>query len=49
MKHMKHEYKQKDAILRNHKESTLEKNEKKRNKRKEMLMKEMNKVVKDPF
>jgi len=49
MKHMKHDYKQKDALLREHKESTLEKNEKKRNKRRDMLVKEMNKVVKDPF
>ena len=49
MKHMKHEYKKKDALLREHKESTLEKNEKKRNKRREILAKEMSKVVKDPF
>ena len=46
---MKREFKEKDALLRPHKESTLEKNEAKRVARREMLNKEFNKVVKDPF
>ena len=49
MKHMKHEYKQKDALLREHKESTLEKNQAKRIARREFINREMNKIVKDRF
>lgn len=49
MKSMKREFKEKDALLRPHKESTLEKNEAKRVARREMLNKEFNKIVKDKF
>jgi hypothetical protein len=49
MKPMKREFKEKDALLRPHKESTLEKNEAKRVARREMLNKEFNKIVKDKF
>lgn len=49
MKPMKREFKEKDALLRPHKESTLEKNEAKRVARREMLNREFNKVVKDKF
>jgi hypothetical protein len=49
MKPMKREFKQKDALLRPHTESTLEKQEDKRAKRRAMLEKEFNKVRKDPF
>jgi len=46
---MKREFKEKDALLRPHKESTLEKQEDKRAKRRSMLEKEFNKYRKDPF
>ena len=49
MKPMKREFKEKDALLRPHKETTLEKNEAKRVARREMLNKEFNKIVKDKF
>jgi hypothetical protein len=49
MKPMKRDFKDKDALLRPHKESTLEKNEAKRVARREMLNKEFNKIVKDKF
>jgi hypothetical protein len=49
MKPMKREFKEKDVLLRPHKESTLEKNEAKRVARREMLNREFNKVVKDKF
>jgi len=49
MKKMKREFKQEDALLREHKETTLEKNEKKRIARRELINREMNKIVKDRF
>ena len=49
MKHMKRDFKEKDALLREHKETTLEKNEKKRIARRELINREMNKIVKDRF
>ena len=49
MKHMDRKFKEKDALLREHKESTLEKNQKKRNARREMLNKLFNKEIKDNF
>jgi hypothetical protein len=49
MKPMKREFKKEDALLREHKESTLEKNEKKRIARRELINREMNKIVKDRF
>jgi len=45
----KEKIKPKDSLLQPHKESTLEKNEAKRVARREMLNKEFNKIVKDPF
>jgi hypothetical protein len=47
MEHMNRKYKKEDAMLRPHKESTLEKNQAKRIARKKMLEKEFSKVVKD--
>ena len=49
MKPMSRKYKKEDAMLRPEHESTLEKQEAKRNARREMLNKQFNKVVKDPF
>lgn len=49
MKPMKRDFKEKDALLREHKESTLEKMEKKKVSRREMINKEFNKIVKDKF
>lgn len=49
MKPMKRDFKQKDALLRPHTETTLEKNQKKRIARRELINREMNKIVKDPF
>ena len=49
MKPMKREFKQKDALLREHKETTLEKNQAKRIARRELINREMNKIRKDPF
>lgn len=46
---MKRDFKEKDALLREHKETTLEKQQAKRISRREMLNREMNKIVKDPF
>lgn len=46
---MDRKFKQKDALLREHKESTLEKNEAKRNARREILNKLFNKELKDRF
>jgi hypothetical protein len=46
---MKRDFKEKDSILREHKETTLEKNEKKRIARRELINREMNKIVKDRF
>jgi hypothetical protein len=45
----KEKIKPKDSLLQPHKESTLEKNEAKRVARREMLNKQFNKIVKDPF
>ena len=49
MKHMDRKFKEKDALLREHKQTTLEKNEAKRIDRREMLNKQFNKIVKDRF
>jgi hypothetical protein len=46
---MSRKYKKEDAMLRPEHESTLEKMEKKRDKRRAMLVKQFNKVVKDKF
>lgn len=46
---MDRKFKEKDALLREHKQSTLEKNEAKRIDRREMLNKQFNKIVKDRF
>lgn len=46
---MKRDFKQKDALLRERKESTLEKNEQKRIDRREKLNQYFNKIVKDKF
>jgi len=45
MEHIKRTFKKKDSLLREHKPTTLETNEKKRMARKEMLMKAMNKLT----
>jgi hypothetical protein len=45
----KEKIKPENSLLRPHKESTLEKMESKRDKRRSMLVKEFNKVVKDRF
>ena len=49
MKSMSRQFKEKDALLRPHKETTLEKMEKKKLSRREMITKEFNKVRKDPI
>jgi hypothetical protein len=49
MKPISRKYKKEDAMLRKEHESTLEKQEAKRVARREMLNKQFNKVVKDPF
>jgi hypothetical protein len=49
MKPTSRKYKKEDAMLRKEHESTLEKNEAKRESRREMLNKQFNKVVKDKF
>ena len=49
MKPMKRDFKQKDALLRPHTETTLEKNQKKRIARRELINREFNKIRKDPF
>lgn len=46
---MDRKFKEKDALLREHKETTLEKNQAKRNQRREMLNKLFNKEVRDTF
>ena len=46
---MSRKYKKEDAMLRKEHESTLEKNEAKRDARRTMLNKLFNKVVKDKF
>jgi hypothetical protein len=45
----KEKIKPENSLLQPHKESTLEKNQKKRIARREMINREMNKVVKDRF
>ena len=45
MKPMTRKFKEKDSLLREHKPTTLETNEKKRMARKEMLLKAMNKLT----
>jgi hypothetical protein len=45
----KEKIKPENSLLQKHKESTLEKNEAKRVARREMLNKQFNKIVKDPF
>ena len=49
MKPMKRDFKDRDALLREHKETTLEKNQAKRIKRRELINREFNKIRKDPF
>ena len=49
MKHMDRKFKEKDALLRENKQTTLEKNEAKRIDRREMLNKYFNKIVTDKF
>lgn len=46
---MDRKFKEKDALLREHKQTTLEKNEAKRIDRREMLNKYFNKIVTDKF
>jgi hypothetical protein len=49
MKHMQHKYKKEDALLRNHKESTLEKNQRQRLERRAAIankLKDLDKEVK---
>jgi hypothetical protein len=49
MKHMERKYKKEDALLRNHKESTLEKNQADRMARRKMIankLKDLDKEVK---
>lgn len=49
MKHMNHKYKKEDALLRDHKESTLEKNQADRIARRKMIankLKDLDKEVK---
>jgi hypothetical protein len=47
MEHMNRKFKKGDSLLRPHQETTLEKNQKAREKRKAMLMKHFNKFAKD--
>jgi hypothetical protein len=47
MEHMNRKYKPQDAMLRPHKETTLEKNQKMRERRKAMIAKQFNKFQKD--
>jgi hypothetical protein len=49
MKSMDKKFKEKNALLQEHKETTLEKNQAKRIKRRELINAEMNKIVKDRF
>lgn len=46
---MKRDFKDKDALLRPHTETTLEKNQQKRIERREKLNQYFNKIVKDRF
>jgi hypothetical protein len=47
MEHMNRKFKKGDELLRPHKETTLEKNQKKREKRKAMLTNQFNKFLKE--
>lgn len=47
MEHMNRKFKKEDALLRPHKETTLEKNQKARERRKAMIAKQFNKFQKD--
>jgi len=49
MKHMDRKYKKEDALLREHKESTLEKNQAKRVSRRIQLEKQFSMMKKDKF
>ena len=49
MKHMDRKYKKEDALLREHKESTLEKNQAKRIARRKELEKRFDNVKSDKF
>jgi hypothetical protein len=49
MKHMNRKYKKEDALLREHKESTLEKNQAKRVSRRIQLEKQFSMMKKDRF
>jgi len=49
MKHMNRKYKKEDALLREHKESTLEKNQAKRVSRRIQLEKQFSMMKKDSF
>jgi len=49
MKHMNHKYPKEDAMLREHKESTLEKNQAKRIARRKELEKRFDYVKNDKF
>jgi len=49
MKHMDRKYKKEDALLREHKESTLEKNQAKRVSRRIQLEKQFSMMKKDRF
>jgi len=49
MKHMDKKYKKEDALLREHKESTLEKNQAKRVSRRIQLEKQFSMMKKDRF
>ena len=49
MKHMDRKYKKEDALLREHKESTLEKNQAKRVSRRIQLEKQFSMIKKDRF
>ena len=47
MEHMNRKFKKEDALLRPHKETILEKNQKMRERRKAMIAKQFNKFQKD--
>jgi hypothetical protein len=49
MKPMSRKFKKEDSLLRKEHESTLEKNQAKRIARRELINREMNKIVKDRF
>ena len=49
MEHIKHTYKKEDALLRPHKETTYEKQQKDRAERRKKIQEQLNKTVKDRF